>query len=172
MEVSTASNGSRWRVEYCNIRHRAACRIANEAYSWQLSDEMVTFPAAELACPANSFFSVPRTGLENEHLYQHILSLPEAARSGLSGSGSGVWLNFNNLDAEACWVANGRNGSCLYATDKEALRQRTVLVPIIAALVVLLLTALTLFVKCNKNRRNSRKRIRGEGGWDYEGVPS
>jgi hypothetical protein len=172
METSTASNGSRWRVEYCDIRHRAACRIANEPYLWQLSDEMVSYSGAELACPANSFFSVPRTGLENMYLYQHILSLSGASRSGLSGVGSGVWLNFNNLDTEACWVANGQNGSCPYSVDKEALRQRTVLVPVISALVVLLLTALTLFVKCNKNRRNSRKRIRGEGGWDYEGVPS
>ncbi len=172
METSTASIASRWRVESCNTRHRAACRIANQPYLWRLSEDSVPFSAAELACQANSSFSVPHTGLENTYLYEHTLSLPEASRSGLSGDGAGVWLNFNSLDVEACWVTTGPNGTCPYFVNKEALRQRTVLVPIIAALVVLLLTALTLFVKCNKNRHNSRKRIRGEGGWDYEGVPS
>jgi hypothetical protein len=172
MESSATSTASRWRVEYCNIRHRVACRVAHQPYLWRLSEDSVPFSAAEMACQPNSSFSVPRTGLENTYLYQHILSLPEASRSGLAGDGSGVWLNFNSLDIEACWVTTGPNGSCRYFFDEEALRQRTVLVPVIAALVVLLLTALTLFVKCNKNRRNSRKRIRGEGGWDYEGVPS
>jgi hypothetical protein len=172
MESSATSTASRWRVEYCNIRHRAACRIANQPYLWQLSDDSVPFSTAEMACPPNSSFSVPRTGLENTYLFQHILSLPEESRSGLASDGSGVWLNFNSLDVEASWVTTEPNGSSRYFVDEEVLRQRTVLVPVIAALVVLLLTALTLFVKCNKNRRNSRKRIRGEGGWDYEGVPS
>ena len=172
MDTSTASTSGRWRVEYCSIHHRVACRTANQPYVWQLSDESVPFSEAEVSCKPNSSFSVPRTTLENTYLYHHIISISEAARSNLSGDGSGVWLNFNSLDTEACWIANRQNGSCPYFVDEDALRQRTVLVPVIAALVVLLLTALTLFVKCNKNRRNSRKRIRGEGGWDYEGVPS
>ncbi|KAF7509427.1 hypothetical protein GJ744_007990 [Endocarpon pusillum] len=170
MDTSTATTSGRWRVEYCSMHHRVACRIANQPYLWQLSDESVPFSEAEVSCKPNSSFSVPRTTLENTYLYHHILSISEAAQSNLSGDGSGVWLNFNSLDTEACWVANQQNGSCPYF-DEDALRQRTVLVPVIAALVVLLLTALTLFVKCNKNRRNSRKRVRGEGGWDYEGVP-
>lgn len=173
METAAAGTASRWRVEYCNIRHRVACRIANQPYSWRLSDEDVPFAAAEVACQADSFFSAPRTGLENTYLYQHIISLPEASRSGLSGDGSGVWLNFNSLDVQACWVTTGPNGTCPHFVDEDALRKRIVLVPVIAALIVLFITALTLFVKCNKNRRNSRKSIRGGGGgWDYEGVPS
>jgi hypothetical protein len=172
METSATNNFSRWRVEHCNIRHRAACRIDKQPYVWQVSEESVPFSAAESACRAGSTFSVPRTGIENTYLSQHILSLSESSRSGLSGDGSGVWLNFNSLDIEACWVTTGPNGTCPHFVDEEALRKKTVLVPVIAALVVLLLTALTLFVKCNKNRRNNRKRIRGEVGWDYEGVPS
>ena len=160
------------KTSFGNIRHHAACRIGHQPYLWRLSDERVPFSAAESACQRNTSFSLPRTGLENTYLSQHISSLPEYSRLGLSGSGSGIWLNFNSLDIEACWVTTGPNGTCPYFMDEEALRQRTLLVPVIAALVVLLLTALTLFVKCNKNRRNSRKRIRGEGGWDYEGVPS
>lgn len=172
METSLTRNASRWRAEYCDKRHRTACRIANEPYLWRLSAESVPFSDAEGACEANSSFSVPCTGLENMYLYQHILALPEESRSGLSGDESGVWLNLNSLDVEACWVTTGPNGTCPHSIDEEAIRQRTVLVPVVAALVVLLLTALTMFVKCNKNRWNSRKRIRGEGGWDYEGVPS
>ena len=172
MDTSTASAASRWRVEYCNIRHRAACRIANEPYLWRLSNDSVPYAAAELACQDNSSFSVPRTALENKYLYQHIFSRTEPSRSGLSGDGSGVWLNFNSLDMEACWTTAGSDGTCPYFVGEQILRARTVLVPVIAALVILLLTTLTLFVKCNKNRRNSRKRIRGGDGWDYEGVPS
>lgn len=171
MDTSTASTSGRWRVEYCSTRHRVACRTANQPYLWQLSDESVRFSEAEVSCKPNSSFSVPRTALENTYLYHHILSISEAAQSNLSGDGSGVWLNLNSIDTEACWIANRPNGSCPYF-DEDALRQRAVLVPVIAALVVLLLTALTLFVKCNENRRNSRKRVRGEGGWDYEGIPS
>jgi hypothetical protein len=169
METSTGSNAGRWRVDYCKVRHRAACRVANQPYLWQLSDNRVPFSAAELACPTNSSFSAPRTGLENMYLYQHISALSERPEVDLTGD---VWVNFNSLDIGACWVTTGPNGTCPYFVDEEALRKRTVLVPVIAALVVLLLTALTLFVKCNKNRRNSRKKLGGEGGWDYEGVPS
>jgi hypothetical protein len=172
METSNTVNASRWRVEYCNNRHRAACRVDNQPYIWQISDEVIPFSAAEAACQANTSFAAPRTGLENTYLYQHIVSLPETSGSGLFGNGDGIWVNFNSLDIEACWVTTGPNGTCPYFVDEEALHKRTVLVPTIAALVVLLLTALTLFVKCNENRRNSRKRVRGEGGWDYEGVPS
>lgn len=172
MDTSASANASRWRVEDCSIPHRAACRIANQPYKWRLSEDSVAYSTAERACQTNSFFSTPRTGLENTYLYQNILTLPEDSRSGLSGDGSGVWLNFNSLDTEGCWVTTGPNGTCPYSDDEDSLRQQTVLIPVIAALIVLLLAALTLFVKCNKNRRNSRKRIRGEGGWDYEGVPS
>ncbi len=172
MDTSTPSNFGRWRVEYCGIRHRVACRLANQPYVWQISDESVPFSEAEASCQPNSSFSVPRTALENTYLRHHILSTSAAPRSDGSEDGSGVWLNLNSLDTEACWLADRQNGSCPYFVDEDALRQRTVLVPVIAALVALLLTALTLFVKCNKNRRNSRKRVRGEGGWDYEGVPS
>lgn len=172
METSAGSTTGNWRVEYCNLRYRVACRIANQPYLWRLSDDSVPFSAAEQACQVDSSFSVPRTALENTYLVQHILSLPDLSRSALSNDGFGVWLNFNSLDIEACWVTTGPNGTCPYFVDEDALRERAVLVPVIAALVVLLLTALTLFVKCNQNRRNSRKRIRGGDGWDYEGVPS
>lgn len=172
METSSTRTTGRWRVEPCEARHRVACRIASQPYLWRLSDNSVPFSAAGRACQLNSSFSVPRTGLENAYLTGHILSLPEDSRSGLLMNGAGVWLNFNSLDAEGCWVTTGPNGSCPHFVGENALRERAVLVPVIAALVVLLLTALTLFVKCNKNRRNSRKKLRGGGGWDYEGVPS
>jgi hypothetical protein len=129
----------------------------NHTYSRQSSNVMVSIPAAVLASAANFFFSGPRTRLENMYLYQYIRSLPKASRSFLSGGSSDVWLNFNNFDTEPCWLAGGRDGSCPYSINAEALRQRTVLVSIIAALVVLLLTVSTLFMKCNKNHRNSRR---------------
>jgi hypothetical protein len=172
METAEESTRYRWRVEYCGMKYRAACRFRDRPFGWKLSDDSVTFDVAALACPENYSFSVPRTGLENKYLYEHIRSLPGSSPGQQSGHGSGVWLNYNSLDMEDCWVSTGPNGTCPYLTDQDSLRQRTILVPTIAALVVLILTALTLFVKCNTNRRNSRRRVRGAGGWDYEGVPS
>ena len=94
------------------------------------------------------------------------------AGAGAEDPPAGVWINFNSLNLQTCWVATGPNGTCPYYDDSRATQSRQVLVPTIAAIIVLILTALTLFVKCSANRRNSKNRRRGEGGWDYEGVPS
>jgi hypothetical protein len=48
-----------------------------------------------------------------------------------------------------------------------------VVIPTVAGVIVFLLAILTITVKCAANRQNTRRRRkRGEGGWDYEGVPS
>ena len=171
MMTDSSTYPSRWRVEDCRRKHRVACRVEGQPYRWRLSAGAVAFAGSETACDADSDFSAPRTGLENQYLYQHVLSLPDQSRSEFSGNNSGLWVNLNSLDVEFCWVTTGPEGACPYLVDEEEWTTRAILVPVIAALVILALTALTLFVKCNKNRRNSRKRVRGEGGWLYEGVP-
>lgn len=169
---STSSYRGRWRREKCQNKHRVACRIADEPYAWRLSTIEVPFDAAYAACPASTKFDLPRTGLENTYLARQIVNTStdsDDANSILSG----VWIDFNSLDQDNCWVTGGPNATCPYnGDDAEEQAQREVLIPTIAALIVLILTVLTLLVKCNENRRNSRTRRRGDNGWEYEGVPS
>ena len=174
VDITTSYNG-RWRVDHCNQHYRAACRVAEQPYLWTLTPNTVEFSAAASACPTNSSFEVPRTGLEATYLLRHLSTYPDSTLDPSSPRGdsrSGVWVNFNSLDVRACWTVAGANASCPYTINKENVHQRTVLVPVVAAIVILALSAITLFVKCNANRRTSRRRKRGEGGWDYEGVPS
>ena len=164
----------RWRVATCTTQYHAACRVGSQPYLWQLSTSTVSFADAPNACPANTTFAAPRTALENTYLYHSLLNLPRSqidpASPSPSSKTAAVWVDFNSLAVETCWVTGGPKQRCPYNDDMN--EQRTVLVPTIAAIIALTLTALTLFVKCNVNRRMSRRRKRGEGGWDYEGVPS
>lgn len=165
-----------WRVADCTTQYHAACRINGRPYEWTISESTIPFTSASGACPDGSTFAVPRTALENTYLYRQLLRLPRSRIDPEVGSPnadtSGVWLNFHSLTVEACWVTGGPDAGCPYSFDKDAQQQRTIIVPIVASIIALVITALTLFVKCNVNRRMSRRRKRGDGGWDYEGVPS
>lgn len=167
---STSGYLGRWRADPCQNKRRAACRIAHEPYAWRLSTFDVPYESAPDACPESTSFDLPRTGLENTYLHRQIMN--DTSSSDATGMLSGVWIDFNSLDQANCWVAGGPNASCPYTDDPEGENQREVLIPTIAALIVLILTVLTLLVKCNENRRNSRTRRRGDDGWEYEGVPS
>lgn len=170
---STSGHLGHWRVEDCQQKRYAACRISGQPYLWRLSQIAVPFGAAIDGCPDDTRFDLPRTGLENTYLYQKILNDSRLAEdSDAEPMMKGVWINFNSLDVQDCWTSGGPNATCPYTDNGEEMRQRNVLIPTIAALIVLILTVLTLLVKCNENRRNSRTRRRGDNGWDYEGVPS
>lgn len=166
--VSNDTYRGHWRVEYCSNKYRAICREANSPYQWRISGFTVPYDRGDSACMGNSSFDVPRTGLENSYLYNKILHDAQDDPSLLNG----VWINFNSLAVENCWITTGVNGSCPYYQTSDATHSRQILIPTIAALIVLILTVLTILVKCSANARDSRKRRRGEGGWDYEGVPS
>ncbi|CRG88922.1 Maintenance of telomere capping protein 6 [Talaromyces islandicus] len=164
--VMDVNSQGHWRAGNCSDEHRAACRIDNQPYSWILSPNATSFSASTDGCPENSSFDVPRTGLENTYLYHSALSTVGDASDGL------VWVNFNSIEVQYCWVYGGSNASCPYSPGANDVERRTILIPTIAAIVVLIITALTLFIKCNSNRRVSRKRKRVIEGWEYEGVPS
>ena len=159
-----------WRVENCQARHRAACRVGGQPYQWRLSSSNVKFGDAPDACQDDATFDVPATGLENTYLYNHILSENDTQRR--QPFIDGVWINLNDLDSANCWVTTGPNGNCQYSNTHQEKHNREVLIPTIGALVVLILTALTILVKCNSSYLKNRHRRSGPGGWQYEGVPS
>lgn len=168
--VSNDDYKGHWRTANCETKYRVACREANQPYVWQISSRSTTYSAGPDTCSGNSSFDVPRTGLENLYLWRLIQS--EAVAQNDDSLLDGIWVNFNSINVEDCWITTGPNGTCPYYEDQDSIKQRQVLIPAIGAFIVLLLTALTILVKCNNNRRNSKVRKRGEGGWDYEGVPS
>ena len=174
---STAAYQGRWRVEVCQKSLRAACRIVGQPYGWQLSTFNVPYGAAPDACPEGSFFDLPRTGLENMYLYQQVLNYTTPTSSFNCDTDckdvlNGIWINFNSLDQPNCWVIEGPNATCPYSNFQAEQQQRNILIPTIAAIIILILSVLTLVVKCNQNRRNGKARRRGENGWEYEGIPS
>lgn len=163
-----------WRAANCSEFRLTACRVDKMPYIWTLSDSPAKYGDGSSVCPPNSSFSVPRTGLENSYLFHYALSQPEEIIDTTSDDPTKyeIWLDFNSLDIPSCWVTGGPDAGCPYASDPQQLERRTVLVATIAGIVICLIAALTLFVKCNANRRNSRRRRRVIEGWEYEGVPS
>ncbi|KAL4820202.1 hypothetical protein BDW67DRAFT_153684 [Aspergillus spinulosporus] len=173
--VMDLSLAGQWRTANCSESYRAACRVDNQPFLWSLSSDPFTYrDAYDNACPSSTKFSVPRTGLENTYLFRHLLSLSNDLidPSASDTLKTAVWVDFNSIDTETCWVTGGPVATCPYTADPDQLERRTVLVAAVAGIVICIIAALTLFVKCNANRRNSRRNRRVIQGWEYEGVPS
>jgi hypothetical protein len=168
------SLGGRWRATNCTEQRRAACRVGNSPFSWALSNSTVEYSDVSGTCPPGSSFAVPRTGLENTYLYKYLLTQPQSIidPNSLDLSQREIYIDFNSIDVTSCWVSGGPGSLCPYGSNPQQLERKTVLVAAIAGIVILIITALTLFVKCNANRRTSRRRKRVIEGWEYEGVPS
>ncbi|EFW17691.1 hypothetical protein D8B26_000360 [Coccidioides posadasii str. Silveira] len=171
--VMDLSLSGHWRSSGCSDRLYAACRIRNSPFDWTLSREPEPYTLAGDTCPEGSSFDVPRTALENTYLYKHVLQQSKDLidPSSEETEKTSIWLDFNSFDVPDCWVSGGPKAQCPYEVDESAIQRRNILVPSIAAIIILIITALTLFVKCNANRMNSRRR-RVIAGWEYEGVPS
>ena len=179
-----SSPPGRWHVADCTGRHYAACRSNTNPYSWSISSYRGGYTEVNDNCPSDSTFAVPRTAMENSYLLSTLRATrPDILVGTSSGDPDGdsnddpssgvVWINFNSLGTANCWVA-GVNQTCPYVAVDGADRRRQVIVPTVAAVIVLFLGVLTMFVKCAANRQSSKRRRKrkGEGGWDYEGVPS
>ena len=155
-----------WQSENCEQSHYSACRLDNSPYLWDISNQHETYTKAGLSCDEHYGFSTPRTALENAyllHAWRDVIASYDIDDKLL-------WINFNDLDAKSCWVI-GQNTTCPYLSEMST--KRTVIVPTVAAVIVFVLAALTMFVKCAANRQKSKsRRRRGDEGWDYEGVPS
>ncbi|KAE8350632.1 hypothetical protein BDV28DRAFT_138750 [Aspergillus coremiiformis] len=173
--VMDISLGGHWRAINCTDVRRVACRVGNLPYTWAISNTPYNYSDASLyACSGNTTMGVPRTSLENTYLYRYLLTQPSNVIDSASPDlvKREIWLDFNSLDMTSCWVTGGPGARCPYASDPRQLEKRTVLVSAITGIVICIITALTLFIKCNANRRNSRRGKRVIQGWEYEGVPS
>ncbi|PGH12820.1 hypothetical protein AJ79_04044 [Helicocarpus griseus UAMH5409] len=172
VRVDTSING-RWFPAKCSDEFYGVCRIGNEPFHWAITPERVSFDEVSQNCPVNTTFSRPRTSLESTYLYRYLLSQPQDIidPSSEDVDKRSVWIDLNSVDIPTCWIAGGMKAQCPYEPNENAVQKRTVLVPTIAAIIVLVVGVLTIFVKCNTNRRNSR-RTRVIKGWEYEGVPS
>ncbi|GAB7337239.1 hypothetical protein MBLNU457_g2612t1 [Dothideomycetes sp. NU457] len=170
--VLNLTTQGKWHTTSCSGRHYGACRVGSQPYLWVPTEMSGQYDAISRVCPDNSTFAAPRTALENSYL---ISAMQTAYSSGvLDSDDTSIWVNFNDLDVSGCWVA-GANQTCPYVQHAGD-TTRKVTVPTVAAVIVFVLVALTLFSKVAANRtsrkrRRSRKRM-GDGGWDYEGVPS
>lgn len=164
-----ASQNGRWHVADCSERKYAACRVRNEPYIWKLYSNKGTYSTSAELCANDQNFSVPFTALENSHL----LSVVQARRLSSDDKDPTIWVNFNSLDVASCWVV-GINTPCPYQSNTVDVHNRAVIVPTVAGIIVIVITALTVFTKCAANKQNtkSKRRRRAGDGWDYEGVPS
>lgn len=157
----------RWQTENCGASHHSACRSPGQPYIWSIGRVDATYDEAGFSCKDESQFDAPRTALENRYLLQ---AWRNAINDRNLQDDKLLWVNFNDLDAKACWVI-GQNATCPYLQDMN--RERIVIVPTVAGIVVFVLAALTVFIKCASNRQNTkRRRKRMDDGWEYEGVPS
>ncbi|KAK5175556.1 Maintenance of telomere capping protein 6 [Saxophila tyrrhenica] len=155
-----------WEVENCENRHYSACLTSGQPYRWSISDSDTNYVEAGMTCEDGTTFDTPRTALENRYLLD---AWRERIDNNDLDDNSLLWINFNDLDAKACWVV-GQNASCPYLQQDD--NGRFVVVPVVASIIVFVLATLTVFVKCAANRQRARRRRKGDDGWDYEGVPS
>lgn len=168
--VANASNNGLWEVVDCTDENRFICRRNDSPYEFSISDAKNRYYQGYEACDENSSFGVPRTALENRYMIA-------AMRDWLSrqtdfDDAPVFWLSINDIDTKDCWVS-GVDQTCPYRSDDRDTGKPTVVIPTVAGVIVFLLAILTITVKCAANRQNTRRRRkRGEGGWDYEGVPS
>ncbi|KAJ5223865.1 hypothetical protein N7468_008407 [Penicillium chermesinum] len=162
------------RATNCSEIRRGACRVDGGAFTWTVSDAVDNFYHIAHVCPPGSALAVPRTGLENTYLYNHLLAQPSDILDPAATDPAlrEVFLGFNSIDVTSCWVQGGPQATCPYESNPQQLERRAVLVAAIASIVICIIAALTIFVKCNANRRNSRRQKRVIEGWEYEGVPS
>jgi hypothetical protein len=178
--ATTSASTGRWAVSDCGKKYHVACKDTHRPTQWYLSPYATTYSTAADACPDNSTFSAPASALENSYLTQtirkSIATNPQFINTALLQN-SGVLLALNSLHTPGCWVLGSQNVTCPYDSDSLMLftRERTILVPTIAAIIVLVISALTVFSKVAGNRavtRRTRRRRERSNGFVYEGVPS
>ena len=168
--VADLSNNGMWEVVDCTNENRFLCRRDDSPYTFSISDAKNRYYQGYEACDEGFTFAVPRTALENRYAIAAMRDF--LSRQTDYDNAPVFWLSINDIDTKDCWVS-GVDEICPYRSDDRDTNKPTVVIPTVAGVIVFLLAILTIMVKCAANRQNTRRRRkRGEGGWDYEGVPS
>ncbi|KAG9247779.1 hypothetical protein BJ878DRAFT_414145 [Calycina marina] len=169
--VATLPLNGAWSVIDCSTKNFAACRAQTQPYNWTISSRSVTYTYASVTCPNGYVFAVPRSALENSYLTQAMM-----ANGKLASGRYGAWVDFNSLDYLNCWVTGGPNVTCPYKSSTsfaDSIELKQILVPTVAAIIVLIITALTVFAKATGTKSKRRiKNLKRANGFIYEGVPS
>jgi hypothetical protein len=168
--VANLDNNGLWEVVDCTNENRFLCRRDDSPYTFTISDSKNRYYQGYEACDEGYTFAVPRTALENRYA---VAAMQDWLSRRTDFDDAPVfWLSINDIDTRDCWVS-GVDQICPYRSDARDTNKPTVVIPTVAGVIVFLLAILTITVKCAANRQNTRRRRkRGEGGWDYEGVPS
>lgn len=119
--ATTSVSTGLWSVSDCSTRLPAACRSVSHPYNWTVTSHDISYGSAAEACGNEYVFAAPMTALENAYLTKRIR---ESRRDGR------VWVDFNALNIEACWVMGGPNAICPYGNGQgyDDLERRTILV--------------------------------------------
>ena len=166
--ASMNATTGRWKVTDCNAVFYAACRVEDKPYTWVLSTRTARYFDAGYFCPQHSSFDIPRAALENQYLLH-------AINSTLPPGEDQIWIDYQSLAVQGCWTSGGGDAQCPYEpTDASDM---SIIVPTVAAIIVLVIAALVVFAKLGNRRmekvRKRRRRIaRKAGEFAYEGVPA
>ncbi|KAF7900912.1 hypothetical protein EAF00_003133 [Botryotinia globosa] len=170
------SSTAHWHVTDCSSKLYAACRAPSQPYNWTLTTYPISYSYAAQACPSPYLFSAPRTALENAYLSQAVTNL--FPTRDFDTDDPKIWLDFNSLDTKNCWTTGGPNTTCPYSNQEadDNIRERAVIVPLVATIIVLLIFFLVLCVNCGKGflgrKSEGKRRRRVREGAVYEGVPA
>lgn len=146
----------------CSSKLFAACRGPGDPYNFSITSYQTSYSFAHQACKPLSF-AVPRTPLENSFLAK---TIREDRRN---FDDSGIWVDWNS-PMKGCWVSG--NVTCPYGDGADVLKEQSIVIPTVAAIIVLIVTSLTLFVKVAGNRRVRKRTKKRSNGFVYEGIPS
>lgn len=166
-----------WHATDCSTKLYAACRAPSQPYNWTLTTYTISYSYAPQACPSPYIFAAPRTPLENAYLSQTLLN--QSPTRDFDNEDPKIWLDFNSLETKNCWTMGGPNATCPYNGQQaiiDDITKKEILVPTVAALIVLILTGGVVFGKCAGRGwmgwRSGGKRRRKADGVVYEGVPA
>ncbi|KFY74494.1 hypothetical protein V499_05480, partial [Pseudogymnoascus sp. VKM F-103] len=139
MRCAVASPSGSWAVASCADKYFIACR--SSPFNWSISDHPVAFPFAASACPHGTTFVAPASALENAYLAQ---AQQDTHRD---YDRRGVFVAFNSVQVDGCWVIGDADAECPYdrVTLLSFAREREIVVPTVAAVIILVISALTVF---------------------------
>ncbi|KFY75968.1 hypothetical protein V498_09806, partial [Pseudogymnoascus sp. VKM F-4517 (FW-2822)] len=139
MRCAEVDSSGSWSVTSCAEKRFVACRAS--PFNWTISAKPAALPYAPSACPRGTAFAAPASALENSYLAQAQRATPR------DYDGHGVLVAFNSVQVDGCWAIGGANAACPYdrVTLLSFAREREIVVPIVAAIIVLVISALTVF---------------------------